>query len=222
MDYNDPRVGTGSIIPKKFRPPKATDTPQSLFPAAKSFKATPTVQRFIRRTNAKQLLIYTDGSCINNGGANPRAGCSFVFKPHHHTRFPLETEGPTGELHHQTSNRAELRAVIAVLRFRAWAGEGFNSLVIATDSEYVVEGITSWVRGWLRKGWTTRIGAPVKNRDLWECLLGELEACDEDGLQVLFWRIPREWNTDADLQARYAADEGPQIEFCDVMGVMLV
>jgi ribonuclease HI len=72
-----------------------------------------------------------------------------------YANFHLEKEGPFGEPSLQTSNRAELRAVIAALRFRAWQGEGFKSLVIATDSEYVVEGATNWARGWLRNNWRT-------------------------------------------------------------------
>ncbi|KAJ5190896.1 uncharacterized protein N7498_009881 [Penicillium cinerascens] len=146
---NTLRVGTGRLIPTKAIPPNDKATPHT--------KAISPVRRFIRQTDPATFLIYTDGSCLNNGEANAVAGCSFVFKPLvqaggvNSCRFPLEREGPTGELHPQTSNRAELRAVIAALRFRYWPGEGFDRLVIATDSEYVVEGITSWIRGWLRR-----------------------------------------------------------------------
>lgn len=81
--------------------------------------------------------------------------------------FHLEKEGPFGDSSPQTSNRAELRSVIAALRYRVWQGEGFKSLLIFTDSEYVVEGSTNWVRGWLQNKWRTRSG-PVKNKDWWE------------------------------------------------------
>ncbi|KAE8132728.1 ribonuclease H-like domain-containing protein [Aspergillus pseudotamarii] len=222
------RVGTGRVIPTRFHPQNTTDTPQSLFPPGTSTNASPHVRRFIHRTNANQFLIYTDGACLDNGRANPRAGCSFVFKPSTtqsrdagYVRFPLENQGPTGEAHQQTSNRAELRAVIAALRFRFWTGEGFNNLVIATDSEYVVEGVTSWVRGWIRRGWKTSIGAAVKNRDLWECLLGEIERWDSNGMKVKFWRIPRDWNTDADYHARHAASEDAGSIFTDIKGVLV-
>lgn len=223
-----PRVSTGPVIPTKFHPPSTSDTPESLFPPGISNRAVPPVCRFIHPTNPRQFLIYTDGACLDNGRVNPRAGCSFVFRPSTqqsqglgYTRFPLENRGPTGEVHPQTSNRAELRAVIAALRFRFWPGEGFNSLIIATDSEYVVEGMTSWVRGWLRRGWRTRTGTAVKNRDLWECLLGEIERWDDNGMQIKFWRIPRDWNTDADYHARHAAPEGTRGSFSDMMGVLV-
>ena len=223
-----PRVGTGRVIPTKFHPPSTSDTPQSLFPPAMSFRASPPVRRFIHPTNSRQFLIYTDGACLDNGSVNPKAGCGFVFShssPQHpglgSTCFRLENRGPTGEVHPQTSNRAELRAVIAALRFRAWPGEGFNSLVIATDSEYVVEGVTSWVRGWLRRGWKTSMGAAVKNRDLWENLLGEIELWHDYGLQVKFWRIPRAWNTDADYHARHAASKDTRNEFANISGILV-
>ncbi|KAJ1713386.1 hypothetical protein G4B84_011354 [Aspergillus flavus NRRL3357] len=103
------RVGTGRVIPTKFHPRNTRDTPQSLFPPGICTNASPNVSRFIHRTNPKQFLIYTDGACLNNGGANPKAGCGIVFKPDDagYLRFPLENEGPTGEAHPQTSNRAE-------------------------------------------------------------------------------------------------------------------
>lgn len=96
--------------------------------------------------------------------------------------------------------------MIGALRFQFWPDKGFNRLVIATDSEYVVEGSTGWARGWVRNGWWTRVG-PVKNKDLWEALLGEVERYDEEGMAVEFWRIPREWNTVADAAAKDAAAE---------------
>ncbi|KAI3144228.1 hypothetical protein CBS147326_1232 [Penicillium roqueforti] len=223
------RVGTGGVFPTKFMPPNPNDTPKSLFPLTKSENALPPVYRFIRRNSQKtQFLVYTDGACLDNGGANPRAGCSFVYRNsttnpllHGFLNFPLEKSGPTGIANLQTSNRAELRAVIAATRFRYWLGEGCRCLVIATDSEYVVEGITKWVKNWIQKDWKTSGGTPVKNKDLWQCLLGEMERWDDRGMRIQFWRIPRELNTEADELAKLAADkDGPQ-EFEDIKGVLV-
>ncbi|KAJ5725476.1 uncharacterized protein N7483_006833 [Penicillium malachiteum] len=209
---NGLRIGTGRLIPKKFIPPDDEITPQLLFPAGIGYRATPPVKRFIHRQNPRSFLVYTDGACLGNGTANPRAGCGIVFRPESHSadnyvRFALESKGPRNDLHPQTSNRAELRAVIAACQFRIWSGEGFKTMVIATDSVYVVEGITTWIIGWIRREWRTNSRNLVKNRDLWECLLGEIERADEEGLDIQFWRIPREWNTDADRHAKIAAAE---------------
>lgn len=134
----------------------------------------------------------------------------------------MEKKGPFGDDALQTSNRAELRAIIAALRFRYWPGEGFHTLVIATDSEYAVEGATKWARSWIRNGWVKRGGVAVKNRDLWEALLGEIEKYkEEDGMAVQFWRIPREWNTVADVAAKQAAaEEDAPNEWTEVIGMM--
>lgn len=192
-----------------------------------NYKSTPPVHRFIHRTDRSHFLVYTDGACLNNGQDNPRAGFSFVFKPASapdvlaHVAKRLENKGPTGERHPQTSNRAELRAVLAALQFRFWPGEGLDTLVIATDSAYIVDGATSWVRGWTRKGWKTSAGAPVKNRDLWECIIGEVEKFHDEGMKVKFWRIPREHNTEADRRAKEAAAEPEREEYAEIPGVLV-
>lgn len=135
-------------------------------------------------------------------------------------RAALEKKGPFGDDALQTSNRAELRAVIAALRFRYWRGEGFDTLVIATDSEYAVEGATNWARAWIRNGWKKRDGVAVKNRDLWEALRSEIETYKDDGMAVQFWRIPGDWNTVADVAAkRAAAVEDAPGRWGDVMGI---
>ena len=88
-------------------------------------------------------------SGIGNGGVNPRAGWAFVYRPsarnskgiHTHSGtflFLLEDKSSTGVRYKHTSNRAELRAVIAALQFRDWGtdfNEGWESVVIATDSD---------------------------------------------------------------------------------------
>lgn len=133
----------------------------------------------------------------------------------------MEKEGPFGDASVQSSNRAELRAVIGALRFRDWAGEGFRTVVIATDSEYTAEGCTKWIKTWIKKGWKTSTWADVKNRDLWEMLLGEVERYKQKGLDIHFWRIPREWNSIADAAAKKGADGGESAEkWMEVIGIM--
>lgn len=223
----DLRFGTGRVIPQKFTPPSSTDTPDDLFPLGIGHKAMPPVRRFIRRTDPSQALIYTDGACLDNGNEGSRGGCAFVFHPPMETRagsasMALEERGPTGEKYPHTSNRAEIRAVIAALRYRVWTGEGFRSLVIATDSEYVVDGITVWIHNWLSRGWRTSNGQPVKNKDLWLVLLGEVERWSDAGLKVMFWHIPRKFNTRADYLAKEeAASKSYEEDFIELSGQLV-
>jgi len=130
----------------------------------------------------------------------------------------LENAGPFGDPGIQSSNRAELRAVIAALRFRNWAGEGFSTVVIATDSEYVTTGSTQWAKTWLQNSWRTANKAEVKNKDLWEMLLGEVERHHGRGLSIQFWRISRAWNTVADEAAKKAATEDAIEQWADMFG----
>jgi len=65
-----------------------------------------------------------------------------------------------------TNNRMEMTAVIEALT----ALKQPSSIVLHTDSQYVMKGITEWIRGWKAKGWKTAAKEPVKNVDLWKKL----------------------------------------------------
>jgi ribonuclease HI len=229
LPWNRLTTASDTRIPetKSFVSPNSTSTPQTLFPATDVSYNMPH-RRFLR---GKEMLIYTDGACLNNGQSNPQAGWAFVFRDTGldglglrvtgTVSSRLEDKGPSGLPGAQTSNRAELRAVIAALQFRAWYGMGEKGLVIATDSEYVVLGITEWVHTWAKRGWLTRSNQPVKNQDLWHALLAELREYKHRGMDVKFWRIPRQLNTVADQAAKQAATEDGCPEFCRVVGFVV-
>ncbi|KAK2123956.1 hypothetical protein NOF04DRAFT_1349468 [Fusarium oxysporum II5] len=139
--------GSGLVLPTVFVPPPSA-TPQSLSPAGIGRNGHPPVTRFIRVDDPKSFLICTDGACLGNGQVEPKAGWTSVFGPleqntNASVNERLEHQSPLGDFAHPTSNRAELRATIGALRYRNWASEGFTTLVLATDSEYVVKGL-SW------------------------------------------------------------------------------
>ncbi|KAI3323325.1 ribonuclease H-like domain-containing protein [Xylariaceae sp. AK1471] len=215
--------GTGRVFPTRFTPLSTTITPTELFHGKATYAR---LTRYIHRNDPQKVLIFTDGACLNNGQPNPRAGWAFVHGPGYENPAVasdrLETKGPFGEPSIQSSNRAELRAVIAALRFRAWDGEGFKTIVIATDSEYVTKGSTEWAKTWIKNGWLTSGKADVKNKDLWEMLLGEVERWRDRGLSIQFWRIPRKWNTVADAAAKKAAEKVEvQNEWTEIMGICI-
>ena len=158
--------------------------------------------RFVRSTNPNEMLMFVDGSALNNGSPDARAGFAVVFAPlewYSPISRRLEQDGNP-----QTSNRAELRAVLASLTLRNWAGEGFSRIVLACDSEYVVKGISDWIFEWRKNGWKTTAGSPVVNQDLWKILEGKLRGMEKSGMLVQFWKIPREWN-EADKYAKAGA-----------------
>jgi ribonuclease HI len=169
-----------------------------------------------------EILLYIDGPCLDqhiSGDASQRkAGCAVIFKPEPMTgsvytlsrgwRFRLESVGPTGEKHPQTSQRAELRAAIAALATIKWADEGWLRVTIASDSAYLVQGITENIDKWRQRGWRNAAGKPVANKDLWEALLSQVNLHAHWGCQIRFWLIPRELNGAADELAKYIAEYG--------------
>lgn len=105
----------------------------------------------------KQVEIHTDGACLGNPGPG---GWAALLRWR-----DIERELSGGEVQ-TTNNRMELMAAIAALEVLKEP----CTVVLTTDSQYVRQGITEWMAGWLRRGWKTAGGAPVKNRDLWERL----------------------------------------------------
>ncbi len=102
--------------------------------------------------------IYTDGACRGNPGPG---GWGVLLKAGKHQRTLHGGERET------TNNRMELTAAIEGLR----ALKRPSEVVLHTDSKYVMDGITSWLPNWKRRGWKTAAKKPVKNQDLWQLLM---------------------------------------------------
>jgi ribonuclease HI len=187
---------------RRFYPPREDMRPSDLFSIQWNVCTVPG-RRFIRTNNRQQVLMFIDGACSNNGTPSARAGCGIVYTSIHDSQgisHALEVDGVP-----HTSNRAELRAAILALGMRVWCGEGFNSVILACDSEYVVKGACEWLHKWVNNGWKTSGGTAVKNRDLWEELLKAMRKLERLGVLVQFWLIPRECN-EADGYAKTAAN----------------
>ena len=184
-----------------FTPPTPLSKPTELF-SVQINNCTVPGYRFICTTDREQMLMFVDGSTLGNGLATARAGYAVVFAPvqwFSPISSRLEQDG-----HPQTSNRAELRAVLAALGLRAWIGEGFKKIIIACDSQYVVNGISTWILKWRKNGWKTKARTAVANQDLWKKLEAKLRKMEEQGMLVQFWWIPRELN-EADAYAKAGA-----------------
>ena len=105
-----------------------------------------------------KIVIHTDGACSGNPGPG---GWAAVVLSEGHVK---ELGGPSPNT---TNNRMELLAAIEALR--SVAGRP-GPIDVVTDSTYLISGITRWLSGWKRKGWTRIDGEAVVNRDLWEAL----------------------------------------------------
>ena len=105
----------------------------------------------------KKVKVITDGSCLGNPG---RGGWAAILRYNHHSKEIWGCES------HTTNNRMELTAAIEALRALREPCE----VEVVTDSEYLKNGITSWIKGWKRNGWKTSQKKPVVNQDLWQAL----------------------------------------------------
>ncbi len=107
------------------------------------------------------IEIFTDGACSGNPGPG---GWAAILRS-----GPHEKEFSGGEAA-TTNNRMELTAVIEGLRKL----KGPSHVIVHTDSRYVMDGASKWLKGWKVKGWKTADKKPVKNEDLWRALDQEM------------------------------------------------
>ncbi len=102
----------------------------------------------------KKIRLITDGSCLGNPGPG---GWACILKYGSHTKEMYGFEPDT------TNNRMEMQAAIEGLKALKEPCE----VTVVTDSEYLKNGVTSWMSGWKRNGWMTKEKKPVKNKEFW-------------------------------------------------------
>ncbi len=102
----------------------------------------------------KRIDIFTDGACKGNPGPG---GWGAILRMGAHEK---EMSGRDPET---TNNRMEMTAVIRALN----ALKEPCDVTVHTDSRYVIDGMTKWLAGWLKRGWKNAAKQPVKNDDLW-------------------------------------------------------
>lgn len=105
----------------------------------------------------KTVYLFTDGACKGNPGAG---GWGVLLRYGGHEKELFGGEAQT------TNNRMELTAVLSGLKTLNRPCD----VVICTDSQYVKNGMESWIHNWKKNGWKTAGRQPVKNADLWQQL----------------------------------------------------
>ena len=105
----------------------------------------------------KAVEVHTDGACLGNPGPG---GWGVLL------RYGARERELSGGEPDTTNNRMEMMAAIMALETLTEPCE----VALHTDSKYVQQGISQWLPNWIRRGWKTAGGAPVKNQDLWERL----------------------------------------------------
>jgi ribonuclease HI len=108
----------------------------------------------VSEAGERSVAIYTDGACTGNPGPGGW-GALLVWGEREKELFGGESA--------TTNNRMELTAVIRALE----ALTRPTGVDLHTDSQYVKNGIETWIHNWKKNGWKTADKKPVKNADLW-------------------------------------------------------
>ncbi|NXY50579.1 RNH1 Ribonuclease, partial [Ceuthmochares aereus] len=143
-------------------------------------------------------VVYTDGCCSGNGRNRARAGIGVYWGPGH----PLNTsERLPGR---QTNQRAEIHAACKAIEQAK--SQNIKKLIIYTDSQFTINGITSWVDNWKTNGWRTSSGASVINKEDFQ----RLDNLSKD-IEIQWMHIPGhagfQGNEEADRLAREGASK---------------
>lgn len=113
--------------------------------------------QLLKPADAGSVVAYCDGACKGNGKSNAPGGWGILLADDQ--GFKVAQGGERGT----TNNKMELLAVIGALE----AMSAGSVIEVVTDSQYVVNGSTTWRKGWQAKGMRTAGGSPVANAELW-------------------------------------------------------
>ena len=145
------------------------------------------------------INVYTDGSCLGNPG---NGGWAFLIAEEKDIRYRAGFKKNT------TNNQMELIAAIKALEFL----NKYNDIIINTDSNYVKEGITTWIFNWKKNDWKTSTKQLVKNRELWERLDN---LCEKKNISWCWVKAHNtcKFNNQVDELARKAAESLTESSF---------
>lgn len=121
------------------------------------------ITKFESMKQKKKVQIYTDGGCHGNPGPGAWA---FLIRYNAHEKMD------SGFEKHTTNNRMELEAAIQGLKYLKEP----VYVDLFTDSQYLMKGVTEWIHQWIKNAWKTSNKSPVKNKDLWQDLVKNMES----------------------------------------------
>ncbi|GFN94536.1 ribonuclease h1 [Plakobranchus ocellatus] len=110
--------------------------------------------------------VYTDGGCFDNGRNGARAGIGVYWDCDDPNNVSERLPG------RPSNNRAEIHAAVKAVQIAK--RRGIKNLIVHTDSQFLINGITKWIKGWKKNGWKLTTGHPVINKDDFVALDNEL------------------------------------------------
>ena len=192
--------GSGSDDPQP--PRKKTKMDVDLDPLAKAEVERLRAEGFVVDGDGL-VQVFTDGACSANGYKVARAGVGVWFNHGHASNVSAPVLG------RPTNNCAEIEAAIAAVY--AARAAGISKLCINTDSQFMIDCMTKWIKSWKRNGWKTAKKEDVKNKEE----LAKLDRVLSESSVAVQWNHVRghrgiEGNEEADRLAVAGAKEYQQ------------
>ncbi|RDW86069.1 uncharacterized protein DSM5745_02711 [Aspergillus mulundensis] len=173
------------------------------------------------------IVVAVDGACIGNGQEDAVSSLAVYVGPWNHNNVVDDKGIYPG----QTSQIAEMEAAIWAVSTVSGIEEDFDSdddsdeiwlcgrprtVIIKSDSSYVVRGLTEHLPKWKANGWRNSSGKRVANREKWEELEEVVCEAEDQGFEIFFWHVPREMNRIADAAANWALSPRTTCRFAGV------
>ncbi|MCJ1454229.1 hypothetical protein MMC28_004581 [Mycoblastus sanguinarius] len=156
-----------------------------------------------RTRHIDSLFIAVDGACRGNGTPKAQSAIGVYFGKQSQHNVSLALHDPEA-----TNQKAELMSCLMALTiaygFKMSGIIGLSQIIIKSDSEYVVKGMTDWMIKWKKNGFKNARGSPVQNALSFKEIDQKVTEMNEIGIQVLFWHVPRTRNQEADRLANAA------------------
>ena len=113
----------------------------------------------------KDIIIFTDGACSNNGKCTAKAGIGIHFPNSEYADVGESYSENSGTDVSVTNQRAELYAIQKAINL-VISDRSINNITIYTDSLYSIKSLTEWIKNWSKNNWKGTNGKTVKNLDL--------------------------------------------------------
>lgn len=143
----------------------------------------------------EKITVYCDGGCRGNQRRNNVGGWGYRLE------YKGISKEEFGGTRNTTNNKMEIQACIEALN--AITDRTIHTEVV-TDSNYLVQGMNKWIKGWKKNGWMTSKGTPVKNKELWV----ELNGISEEFLNITFTHCYGHADNEGNIRADFLANKG--------------
>jgi ribonuclease HI len=148
----------------------------------------------------EEYILYTDGSCYPNPG---KGGLAYILL---NTKMEVLTTYSETE-NNTTNNRMEMLATVRGLEHIKIK----SRIIICTDSQYVTDGATKWLKNWVKRDWVSKNKekTPIKNQDLWQ-RIDQLQNYHDITWKWIRGHNGNMWNEKVDYLAEQARITGTQ------------